>query len=183
MARIAPIALEQLTEAQRRLHDRIAKAGRGAAAGPWAVMLRVPELGERLAAVVEYLMSETLVPYKLKRLAVLTIAREYRAQYEWCVHEPRARAAGLAGDVIEAIRNGARPGFRDPDEALVYDMTLEIVRARSLGTGLHARAVDALGEAPTVELIALIGFYIALAVLLVAYDVEAPNRAVPLPAL
>ena len=183
MARIAPIALDQLSEAQRRLHERVAKAGRGAAAGPWAVLLRIPEVGERLAAVVEYLMSQTLVPHNLKRLAILTIAREYSAQYEWCVHEPKARAAGLADEVIEAIRNGGRPRFRDPDEALVYDMTAEIVRRRSLGAGLHARAVESLGEAPAVELITLIGFYIALAVLLVAYDVEAPNGAVPLAAI
>jgi 4-carboxymuconolactone decarboxylase len=151
MARIAPIPLEQLTEAQRHLHDRVARAGRGAAAGPWAVLLRIPEVGERLAAVVECLMSQTLVPHRLKRLAILIIAREYNAQYEWFVHEPRARAAGLEAEVIESIRNGSRPVFRDADEALVYDMTEQIVRERALGAELHSRAVDALGEAPVVE--------------------------------
>ena len=179
MARIAPIPLERMTVAQRHLHDRVASAGRGAAVGPWAVLLHVPEVGERLAGVVECLMSETLVPPKLKRLAILTIARAYAAPYEWAVHEPRARAAGLDAAVIEALRTGARPDFGDPKEALVHAMTNEIVLARELGGSLYSRAVDALGEPAVVELVALIGFYIALAVLLVAYDVEAPNDASP----
>jgi 4-carboxymuconolactone decarboxylase len=180
MARIAPIPKERMTAAQRHLHDRVASAGRGAAAGPWAVLLRVPEAGERLAGVVEHLMSETLVPQRLKRLAVLTIARAYRAQYEWAVHEPRARAAGLDGAVIEALRTGARPSFGDPKEALVYEVTSELVYARALHEPLYARAAETLGEAQMVELVALVGFYIALAVMLVAFDVEAPNGALPL---
>ncbi len=89
----------------------------------------------------------------------------------------------LAPDVIEAIRSGTRPAFAAPNEALVYEATVELVRSRALDAGRHRALVDALGEAPAVELIALIGFYIALAVLLVAYDVDAPNGAVPLPAI
>jgi 4-carboxymuconolactone decarboxylase len=180
MARIAPIPKERMTAAQRHLHDRVASAGRGAAAGPWAVLLRVPEAGERLAGVVEHLMSETLVPQRLKRLAVLAVARAYRAQYEWAVHEPRARAAGLDAAVIEALRTGARPAFVNAQEALVYDLTRELVYERTLHETLHARAVESLGEAEVVELVALIGFYIGLAVILVAFDVEAPNGALPL---
>ncbi len=123
----------------------------------------------------------TLIPQRLKRLAVLAIAREYSAQYEWFVHEPKARAAGLAPEVIEAIRVGARPAFANPEESLVYEVAIELLRSRTLNAKRHRNLVEALGEAATVELIALIGFYIGLAVLLVAYDVDAPNGALPLP--
>ena len=181
MTRIASIPPENMSEAQRHLHERVARAGRGAAGGPWAVLLHVPEIGERLAAVVELLMAETLVVQKLKRLAVLTIAHAYGAQYEWAVHEPRARHFGLDEAIIEALRTGAYPEFRDPSEALVYDLTWQLAHQRTLDAALHQRAVRALGDAAVVELVALVGFYIGLAVLLVAYDVPTPNGATPLP--
>ena len=182
MTRIASIAPERMSEAQRHLHERVAKTGRGASGGPWAVLLHVPEVGERLAAVVEQLMAETRVAQKLKRLAVLTIAQAYGAQYEWAVHEPRARFFGLDETIIEALRTGARPEFLDANDALVYTLARQLAHEHALDTALHQQAVRALGDEAVVELVALVGFYIGLAVLLVAYDVPAPNGATPLPA-
>ena len=77
--------------------------------------------------------------------------------------------------MIDAIRHNRRLDFHDADEALIYDMTNEIVAERRLGDDHYARAVAALGEAAVVELVALIGFYIMVAVLLVAYQVELPD--------
>lgn len=179
MARIDPIPLDQMTAAQRDLYERVAAAGRGAATGPWAALLHAPRVGEGLAEIVEYLMSETLLPHRLKRLAALVISRAYTAQYQWYRHEPRARAAGLDGAIIDAIRKRVRPAFRDPSEALVYDVTSEIVYGRALSDDLYGRVVDALGEAGVIELVTLVGFYVAIAVLLVAHDVETPDGAAP----
>ena len=179
MARIDPIPLDQMTAAQRHLYERFAEAGRGAATGPWAALLHAPRVGEALAEIVEYSMSETLLPHRLKRLAGLVISRAYTAQYQWYRNERPARAAGLDGAIIEAIRKRARPAFRDPSEAIVYDIASEIAYARALSDDLYARAIDALGEAVVIELVTLIAFYVAIAVLLVSNDVEAPDGAAP----
>jgi hypothetical protein len=58
-------------------------------------------------------------------------------------------------------------------------MTSELLESRTLGDGRYARAVEALGEAPVVELISLIAFYTAIAIVLVSYQVEAPDGAPP----
>jgi 4-carboxymuconolactone decarboxylase len=182
MARIAPIPNERMTAVQRGLRDRIVAQGRRAHTGPFAALLHVPEVADDVDTLVKYFHSQTRVPAKLKELAILAIARAYTAQYEWFAHEPRARAAGLDGAIVEAIRARKRPEFRDPVEALVYDLTTEILDRRTLGDGHYACAVEALGEAAVVELIALIGVYIAIAVVLVSYQVEAPDGAPsPLP--
>ena len=183
MARIDTIPLERMTPGQRRFHDGlVAKKGRPVR-GPWMVFLHAPEIGERFAGIVEYFNSDTPVPHKLKSLAILTIARAYTAQYEWYIHEKRARAAGLDEEVIEAIRNGTRPAFRDPTEALVYDLTSEVLEKGLLGDELRARAASVLGQASVLELLAQIGFYIAVAIVVVTYDVETLDGSVPLSVL
>jgi 4-carboxymuconolactone decarboxylase len=174
MSRLGPVPLEQMTSAQRRLHDKIAGQGRNPQ-GPLGVLIHVPELGERVADFVDYLMSDTLVPQKLKAIGILVIARAYTAQYEWFVHEQRARSMGIDGNVIDAIRDRARPVFKDPDEALVYEITCEIVNSRTLGDELYARAVKAFGNPALVELITVIGWYIAVAVLVVSFQLAAPG--------
>ena len=179
MARIAPVPPDRMTPDQRRLSDLIVAQGRRADAGPFAALLHAPAVAERVAGFVDFFLSDTLVAHKLKELAILVIARAYTAQYEWFVHERRARAVGLDPAIIEALRGRARPAFKDPAEALVHDMTGEILADRCLSDAHYARAVATLGEAAVVELITLIGFYIAIAVVLVCYQVDAPDGVPP----
>ena len=176
MARMAPIPLDQMTEEQRDLHDLIAKQrSRGQVQGPFAVMLHAPDVCERVAEMVNHLLQETRVALTLKELAIITIARQYTAQYEWYVHAKRAKEVGLDDAVIDAIRHRRRPDFNSFNESLVYDMTLEMVEKRRLSDALYASALDAFGEAALVELVALIGFYIMIAVFLVSFEVEVPD--------
>jgi 4-carboxymuconolactone decarboxylase len=177
MTRIAPVPRERMTAEQKKLADLIVSQGRRAEAGPFAALLHAPAVAERVAGFVDFFLSDTLVAHKLKELVILVIARDYTAQYEWFVHERRARAVGLDHAVIEALRVRKRPAFKDPNEALVHDMTAEILTQKRLSDAHYARAVAALGELAVVELITLIKFYIAIAVVLVSYEVEAPDGA------
>jgi 4-carboxymuconolactone decarboxylase len=171
-----PIPLDQMTEEQRDLHDLIAKQrSRGQVQGPFAVMLRAPDVCERVAEMVNHLLQETRVPLTLKELAIITIARQYTAQYEWYVHAKRAKEVGLDDTVIDAIRHCRRPDFNSFNESLVYDMTMEMVEKRQLGDALYASAMDAFGDAALVELVALIGFYVMIAVFLVSFEVAVPD--------
>ena len=176
MARMDPIPLDQMTTEQRDLHDLIAKQrSRGQVQGPFAVMLQAPDVCERVADMVNHLLQETRVPLTLKELAIITIARQYTAQYEWYVHAKRAKELGVEEAVIDAIRHRRRPAFNSFNESLVYDMTMEMVEQRRLGDDLYASAKDAFGDAALVELVALIGFYIMIAVFLVSFEVPVPD--------
>lgn len=176
MARMDPIPLDQMTEEQRTLHDLIKKQrSRGKVQGPFAVMLQAPDVCERVAEMVDHLLQETRVSLPLKELAIIVIARQYTAQYEWFVHARRAQQVGLDENIIEAIRQRRPPDFKDPKEALVYAMTLEIIEKRKLSDALYASAKKTFGDAALVELIALIGFYVMIAVFLVTFEVEVPD--------
>ena len=176
MGRIDPIPLDRMTAEQRSLHDVIAaQRSVGKVRGPFAVLLQAPDVGGRVSDMVNHLLSDTRVPHNLKELAIIVVARQYTAQYEWFIHARRAREVGVDAAAIEAIRHRRRPDFGDPDEALVYDMTMEMVERRRLGEIHYARAVAALGEPAVVELVALIGFYVMVALFLVSFEVEVPD--------
>ena len=176
MTRIQPVAPEAMNDEQKRLHDKIAgQRSIPQVRGPFAVALHAPDVGERIADMVNHLLSDTRVPHTLKELAIIVIARQYNAHYEWFIHAPRAIRVGVSEEVVEAIRTRKRPDFQVDDEALVYDMTFDMVENRTLGEALYARAVDAFGEPALVELISLISFYIMIAAFLCAFDVDAPD--------
>jgi 4-carboxymuconolactone decarboxylase len=128
---------------------------------------------------VEKFMSDTRVPQKLKEIAILVIARAYRAQYAWAVHGRRARRFGLEQSVIDAIAAGRNPSFADAREAAVHDTARELTVERTLSEATYTRLVQSIGEEATVELVSLIGFYIAVAVLCVAFSVDPPEDAGP----
>ncbi len=176
MTRIKPVAPEAMTAEQKRLYDKIAgQRSVPKVRGPFAVGLHAPDIGERIADMVDHLLSDTRVPHNLKELAIIVIARQYSAHYEWFIHAARAVRVGVAEDIVEAIRTRNRPVFKIDDEALVYDMTLDMVEKRTVGDALYGRAVAAFGEPALVELVALIGFYIMIAAFLCAFDVDAPE--------
>lgn len=181
MTRINPVPPEKMTDEQKTLHHLISvqRTG-GRVAGPFGVMLHAPEICERVADMVTQMLSDTRLPHTLKELVILTIARDYTAQYEWAVHERRARQCGLDGAVIDALRHRLVPDFHDPHQRIVYDVTRELLANKALSDDRYAIAVAAFGEVAVVELIALIGFYIMVAVLLVSFDVDPPDGMVPL---
>jgi 4-carboxymuconolactone decarboxylase len=181
MARIDPIPREEMSDEQRRVHDLIG-AGRsgGVVSGPFPIWLRQPALAEKAAGLLSFLRRDLALPVRLSELAVLVTARAWTAQYEWAVHEKHAVAAGLDQAIATSIEEGRTPSFTREDEAAVYALSSELQHGRAVSATTYARAVAALGEPSVVALVATIGFFTMVAVVLVAFEVEAPGGATPL---
>jgi 4-carboxymuconolactone decarboxylase len=184
MTRIAPIPKDAMTPEQVRVNEKIAGPRySGPARGPFAVWLRTPEFAEIASDFGLHLRTRTTLPRRLLELVVLITARQWTAQYEWAAHEGFAREAGLPDQVIEDLRTGRRPAFDAPDEALVYDVAMEIQERKGVGDDTYRRATDLLGEQTVIDLLTVIGYYTLLAVVLTGLDVEAPDGSIPLPPL
>lgn len=180
MARLAPIARDQMTGLQRKLHDRIsAQRTGGKVGGPFAVMLHAPNICDPVSQFIDQLMSDSPLPHKLKEVTILTIAQAYQASYEWVVHERRARRFGLDDSIIKSLKTGQTPDFSDPTEKLIYDITKEMLDQRQLSNKLYKQAEEALSKETLVEFIVLLGVYITVAVLLVSFEVEGPDEEDP----
>lgn len=164
--RLPPIAAEKLTAAQNAAADEF-KAGRGyAVLGPFAVMLRSPEVMLRAKAMGDYLRFRNVLPKRVSELVILVTAREWTQQFEWSHHYRYATEAGLAKDIIQAIADGRRPERMAEDEAAAYDFSIELHHRRSVSDATYARALALFGEQGIIDLTGINGYYSLLAMMM-----------------
>jgi len=163
MARIAP---ESMTEAQRKASDEVAAGPRGEVRGPFGVLLRSPELMSPLQKVGEYLRFRCQLDRRIAEMATLIAARHWTQNYEWSAHHPLALKAGLKAEIAQAIAEGRRPTGMAKDEEVVYDLLTEALQNRSASDVTYDRALQQFGEQNMVDLLAIAGYYALLGMLM-----------------
>ncbi|HUI94511.1 MAG TPA: carboxymuconolactone decarboxylase family protein [Xanthobacteraceae bacterium] len=182
--RFAQLNPDQLTDVQKKVAERILKVSSAGLGGPYNMLLRSPELTARYLGMTDYLRFETSLPHRLNELAILIEARLWDAQYEWWAHYPIALKAGVPEAVANDIKEGRRPAGMKPDEEVVYDVCIELLRDRHLADATFARAKAMLGEQQVVDLVAVAGFYVMVSSVIIAGEVGIPDGgAPPLPTL
>jgi hypothetical protein len=116
--RMLPIQPDKWTAEQKQAAEEF-QAGRGyAVSGPFAVMLRSPEVMLRAKAMGDYLRFRNVLPKRVSEMVILITAREWTQQYEWSYHYGFALEAGLAKPIVEAIAHGRRPDAMAEDQDL-----------------------------------------------------------------
>ncbi len=164
--RLPPISEGSLTPAQRAAAEELTSGPRGKLAGPFVPLLRSPELMARVQKVGEYLRFESVLPERIKELAILVTARRWDQDYEWSFHLPLALKAGVTRETAEAISEGRRPPGLSAEEAAAYDLLDELLTTRTVGDQAYGAALDAFGEAGVVDLVAFGGYYGLLAMVM-----------------
>src|SRR5262249_40385740 len=164
--RFPQLTMAQLTDEQRPLGEAIMKISKVGIAGPYNPMLRSPVFGQRMFDLLAYLRWETSVPLRLNEFAILIIGRQWRSQVEWFAHGPLAEKAGLSPQLIAELKANKRPSNMAADEAAVYDFVTELTTKRQVPDETFARAKKLLGGQQVVDLTAVAGTYITVAMLL-----------------
>ena len=175
--RFPELAIDQMTEAQRRVHQSIASGPRGGVRGPFDALLRSPELADRVQKVGEYLRFGTALPARLNELAILVNARFWGSKYEWYAHRPLALKGGLAESAADDLARNQRPAHMQPDEALVYDFCTALHTRHAVDDALFDRAVTLLGERGVMDLIGVSGYYTLVSMVLNVADIPLPAGA------
>jgi 4-carboxymuconolactone decarboxylase len=173
--RLPPLTEEQMTAEQRAAAAEISAGPRGAVIGPFAPLLRSPELMTRLQKVGEYLRYESPLDRRLFEMTILWVARWWDQQFEWSYHHPLALEAGLDPAIADAIAEARRPDRMDDAAAAVWDVLDELFRTRQVSDGAWAAAVAQLGEAGVVEVVATAGYYTTLATVMNTARTPAPG--------
>jgi 4-carboxymuconolactone decarboxylase len=173
--RLPPLTEEQMSPEQRAAAAEISAGPRGAVIGPFAPLLRSPELMTRLQKVGEYLRYESPLDRRLFELTILWVARWWDQQFEWSYHHPLALEAGLDPAVADALAEGRRPDGMDDAAAAVWDVLDELFRTRQVSDAAWAAAVARLGETGVVEVVATAGYYTTLATVMNAARTPAPG--------
>jgi 4-carboxymuconolactone decarboxylase len=183
--RLPPLAREAMSEVQRRAADELMAGPRKGVKGPFIALLRSPELMARLQRVGEYLRFDSALSKRVSEFATLIVARAWTQQFEWFTHVPLALKAGTAQDTIDELREGRRPAAMSAEESLVHDFASELLGHQDVSDATWREAVEAFSERGAVELVALLGYFTLVSMVLnVAHTPEEPNSAIePLPAL
>jgi len=154
--------LASLTADQRRVAEDLIAGPRKGIKGPFIPLLRSPNLLERLGKVGESLRFEGVLSKRISEFTMLVVARHVGNQFEWFTHHPLAIGEGVSSAALEQLRQGARPDCLQADEALAYDLALEVLGRHGLSDGSYAKATAAWGERGVVEFTALIGYFLTV---------------------
>ena len=148
-----------MTPAQRDAAQALINGPRKGVYGPFLPLLRSPALLERVAKMGEYLRFESVLEARIRELVTCAVARHVSNQFEWVMHAPLARKAGVAEATLEALRLGARPKALPPDEEAALDFTRELLNTHGTSDPTYAAALQAFGEQGLVELASLVGYF------------------------
>ena len=158
MSRLPAVSREALAADEQAIWDRI-EAARPGMRGPYAMLMNVPALAARVAAVEDYFRFEAALPAADRELVILATAREAGAGYAWVRHEERGREAGIRAEAVEVVRaHGSLEGL-EPPERLLVELARALLRTRTLSDELFARGLAELGPKQLVEVVVLVGHY------------------------
>jgi len=177
--RFPQLTIDQLNDQQRSLAEKIMKISSVGLAGPYNAMLRSPIFAQRMFDLLDYLRFNTSVPRRLNEFAILIQARLWRSQVEWYAHYPLALKAGLSEQVAADLKANKRPSGMQPDEAAVYDLCMELSTKHEVSDETFNRVKQLLSEQQVVDLIAVSGTYITVAMILSAAEQGVPPGKEP----
>ena len=178
MARIPFVTRNDVPENERAAYDAfLQNRGGQLNSGPYALLLHVPELAQRMESLRLYIRDQASVPQKLQELVMITVAREMDCGYIWYAHAAAARSAGVRGDVIDAIREKRALTDLGPDEQTVVDFARELLRERKVSKSTFERASVSFGQRGTLILTNLVASYAMLAYNMNTYELQAPAHA------
>jgi 4-carboxymuconolactone decarboxylase len=90
---------------------------------------------------------------------------------------PAALAAGLSPKIIEAIRVGEEPEFESPGERVIYDFCSQLLRTHFVDEATHAALRQEFGVTGAIEVVAVVGSYVMVAMALNGHAYPLPPAA------
>ena len=188
MSRIPYILIENFDEDQKAFFKNLTQGKRAGGSGvdrfltpekgvkgPFNAWLYRAKLGDTAQRLGEMLRYEGELPPQSRELAILVVAAEWEAKYEWWAHEKIGKAVGLDEEIIASIKEGQKPLFNNSDQEVVYDFTRELIKTRNVSDSLYHRAIELLGETMVVELVMLIGYYTMISMTMNVFKVPLPK--------
>ncbi|MBT2246287.1 carboxymuconolactone decarboxylase family protein [Sphingobium sp. BHU LFT2] len=188
--RLPLIAPAEMDPSQRALYDDImAGIGKrftafqttdpatGALIGPWNAMLHEPASGAPMWALSRETAAASLLPAKVREVAILVVGAHFNAAYELYAHAAVGKSVGLTTEQIAMLCAGQRPHDLAPQEAVAFDAAHCLLNGGPLPAALYHELIAVLGRRETNQLFFLIGIYCSVSMLLNAHNVPAPELA------
>ena len=179
--RFKTISPEHWTDAQRRVAEALAKSPRGSVRGPYVPLIYSPELADRMRHLGDFIRFEGVLPPRLREIVIYTVARHWSVEFMFAVHRQMAAEFGIEPAIVDAIAHGRRPLTLSPPEEAAYDAARDLLRTARIGDATFAALRQHFDERGVIELVAFVGYYTSLAMVLNTAGIEPPPGAPRLP--
>lgn len=180
--RFEQIQITQLEGQARETAEEILKFSSVGLGGPYNVMFRSPVFAQRMKKLLDYLRFESSLPLSLNEFAILIQGYTWRSQVEWFAHYPIALKAGLNKSIADDLKAGIRPRQMNEQESLVYDISMAMIHDHQISDALYTKAREVFSEQQLVDLIAVSGTYVTVAMLLsLGQEMPPGNAELPFP--
>lgn len=146
----------------------------GGLIGPFNAFALRPGQGRAFSGWVANDQRTSSLPRAIREVVILTVGVAWDADYEIYAHVAVGRAVGLSETVIDGIRSGSTEGFA-ADELAAHRFTAELVRDHRVADETYAAALESFGRDGVLDMVHLIGMYLATSALLNAFEVPAPE--------
>src|SRR5215468_10541329 len=121
-------------------------------AGPYFLLLHMPEMAQRLEALRTYIRGEASLPQKLQELVMISVAREMDCAFIWYAHAAAARQAGVRDDIVDHLRERRPLANLTPEEQTVVQFTRELLQHRRVSQATFEAASAQFGQRGTLTL-------------------------------
>jgi 4-carboxymuconolactone decarboxylase len=170
---------DALTPEQKEIYDRITAGPRGQVRGPYHAYLLHPGVCEGIERMGHFLRFAATLPGNIRELAIITVGRHWKAEFEWFAHAPIAIREGVSEDIVEGIKAGETPEFADPDEAAVHGFVRALLETGRTDDETYADMKARFGEDGIVELTGIVGHYTGVAMTLNTFEIVPPEGERP----
>ncbi|MBI1246071.1 MAG: carboxymuconolactone decarboxylase family protein [Alphaproteobacteria bacterium] len=141
------------------------REGFAGALNVYRTMAHNPALLRAWAPLRQHVVKDSALGPERSELVILRAAHRMGSAYEWSHHVSRGRAVGLSDARISAMR--AMP---DGEDGLIARAVDALFDAKRLPPPLEAELAAAIGRRAVFDLIATVGFYLTLGLMLMTYE-------------
>lgn len=143
--------------------------------GPWSLLTHQPGPGRAFNDWIRADREASSLPAAVRESIILTIAVAWQADYELYSHKAVSRYAGMSESVIQGLLDHEPNDDFSAAELAAHLFTDELVRSRRVSEETYQRALKEFGQTGVIDMVHLIGIYLAMAALLNAFEIPAPE--------
>ncbi len=147
---------------------------RGQVPGPHKIWVANPKLSKTIVPTGYYYQKESSLTKAEIEITTSVINAHWTAAYSNYEHEKIGIEQGhLPPQKVASIIAGQPTSFEDARQQVVYELASTLVQPRYMPMTLFRRAKELIGDAGIVDVTALMGWFTAVSLTLMAYDVPA----------
>jgi alkylhydroperoxidase family enzyme len=169
---IAPSDWSQEGREAFAIMDSSATKEVGSASNMAMTLAQHPRLAAAYYTFGKYLALDSTLSPRVRELVTLRVAWLLKSDYEWCHHVRFAKAIGVTGEEIDAIREGPTSSAWCDDDKCFLQVVDDLYFKHKLDEATWRGLSQRLDRQQVMDLVFTIGHYISTALVLSAFNIR-----------